>query len=260
MTIASLAMYPFAHLRPAYERLWDGVRSRLPFDTSPLDWTLEPLQACRRADLLVAQTCGWPLITDLVDVVQAFGTFEVDVGSSQIASPNVASPNIEGAAATYRSVIVSRHDRPLADMLGDPDLIVAANSADSLSGWISLRAVADAAGVSLDRVDFTGSHASSVAALVVGLADLASIDAVSWSHLDHHALFVVGHGPRVPCLPLVTRASAPAEVVAHLRAAFAAAVADPANVEPCAALRIRSFVECDNTAYAGLSRLSIPRD
>ena len=142
MTVASLAMYPFAEARPAVEELWDSVRARLPFDAPRLEWGLEHLDACRSPDLLVAQTCGWPVATVLGDAVRVFGTFDHDLERA--------------VGGTYRSVLVSRHDRPLAATLADPDLVVAANAADSLSGWVSLRVVGEAAGVRFERVRFTG--------------------------------------------------------------------------------------------------------
>jgi ABC-type phosphate/phosphonate transport system substrate-binding protein len=240
MTIASLAMYPFAHLRPAYEELWAAVRSRLPFDTPPLNWDLDPHDACRRDDLLLGQTCGWPLINELSAAVDVVGAFDHDV---------------DGAGdGTYCSVIIGRTDQPLAEVLARPDLIVAANSADSLSGWISMHVVAAAHGACLDRVDWTGSHAASIDAVRVGVADIASIDAVSWTHLDHNGLTVVGHGPRVPSLPLVTAASSPS-MTDDLRQAFADAMADPLLSDTCAVLKIRGFVERDFSDYEGLCGL-----
>ena len=65
MTIASLAMYPFPTLRPAYDRFWQGVRARLSFAAPDLDWDLSAAEACSRQDLLLGQTCGWPLVTSL---------------------------------------------------------------------------------------------------------------------------------------------------------------------------------------------------
>jgi ABC-type phosphate/phosphonate transport system substrate-binding protein len=241
MTVASLAMYPFAHLRPAYDELWAAVRARLPFDTPPLDWDLDPHDACRRDDLLVGQTCGWPLITELSAAVDVVGAFDHDV---------------DGAFdATYCSVIVGRTDQPLAEVLARPDLIVAANSVDSLSGWISMQVVAATHGAPLDRVDWTGSHAASVDAVRVGVADVASIDAVSWAHREHNGLFVIGNGPQVPCLPLVTSVSSPS-VTGELRQAFAAAVSDPLLSDTCTVLKIRGFVERDLSDYKGLFGLA----
>ena len=73
----------------------------------------------------------------------------------------------------------------------------------------------------LDDVCWTGSHAASLDAVRDGRAVVASIDAVSWAHLDHAGLSVVGSGPRVPCLPLVTSASSSDALVDELRGAFA---------------------------------------
>jgi ABC-type phosphate/phosphonate transport system substrate-binding protein len=181
------------------------------------------------------------LITELSAVVDVVGAFDHEVDGA-----------VDG---TYCSVIIGHNDEPLAEVLARPDVIAAANSADSLSGWISLRAAASALGFGVDRVDWTGSHAASVDAVRVGVADVASIDAVSWAHLEHHGLFVLGHGPRVPCLPLVTSVSSPS-MTDELRQAFAEAVSDPLLTNACAALKIRGFVEHRFSDYEGLSELA----
>ena len=242
MTIASLAMYPFIQLQPAYDRLWDGVRGELSFEAPPLNWDVPADAACRRDDLLVGQTCGWPLITELAPSVQVIGTFDCDVDGA-----------IDG---TYRSVLVSAHDESLSEILARPELSVAANSPDSLSGWISLLVVAASSEVELGAVEWTGSHAASVEAVRQGRADLASIDAVSWAHLGDTMLSVVGHGPRVPCLPLVSSASYGVGVVEQLRRAFASVVSSPAMAEVCATLRIRGFLSRQLADYEPLSQLA----
>jgi ABC-type phosphate/phosphonate transport system substrate-binding protein len=238
MTIASMAMYPFINLRNAYDHLWDGVRSRLALAAPELDWDLEPLEACRRDDLLLGQTCGWPLVTELASTVRVVGTFDCDVDGA-----------FDG---TYRSVLVTNTGDPLADLLLRPDLTVAANSADSFSGWVSLRSVAAAAGRALERVEWTGSHAASIDALQRGRAHLAAIDAVSWVHLGGQGLSIVGHGPRIPCLPLVTAGTSSDALLGELRGAFAATVRDPAMADTCATLRIRDFLVRDLVDYKGL--------
>lgn len=239
MTLASLAMYPYTNLRNAYDHLWDGARSRLSFDAPTLDWDLGAPEAARRDDLLLGQTCGWPLVTELASTVRVVGTFDSDV---------------DGASdGTYCSVLVTNTGDSLAAILLRPDLTVAANSADSLSGWVSLRSVASAAGVSLERVEWTGSHAASIDALHRGSAHLAAIDAVSWAHLGGQGLSIVGHGPRIPCLPLVTAGTSSDALVGELRVAFAATVHDPVMAETCATLRIRDFLVRDLDDYRGLS-------
>ena len=245
MTIASLAMYPFTHLQPAYNRLWQAVGEQLSVDVPPLNWDLPSDLACRRDDLLVGQTCGWPLITELAPKVHVIGTFDCDVDGA-----------VDG---TYRSVLVSASDESLADIVARPDLKVAANSRDSLSGWISLLAVAAAADVEFGAVEWTGSHAASVEAVRQGRAGLASIDAVSWAHLGETGLSVVGHGPRVPCLPLVTSASTAGDLVEDLRRAFDTAVSSPEMAGACATLRIRGFVDRRLVDYEELSALAQTR-
>ena len=241
MSVASLAMYPFPQLRAAYDRLWNDVRSRLTFEAPSLDWDLDPEVACRRRDLLIGQTCGWPLVNDLAATVQVVGTFDCDV---------------DGAVyGTYCSVLVSHTDGPLAEILHRPQLRVAANSPSSLSGWISLQSIASTHAVSLDAVEWTGSHAASIRAVDDRRADLASIDAVSWAHLGGVGLSVVGHGPRVPCLPLVTAGSSATEVVAELRRALSASIDDPAMTNACASLKIRGFLGRELDDYEGISGL-----
>lgn len=245
MTIASLAMYPFAHLRSANDQFWDSVRSRLSFDAPPLDWDLDPSAASRRADLLLGQICGWPLITELGPIVRVVGTFDFD---------------IEGAVdGTYASVLVTGTGDTLDEILRRRDLVVAANSSDSLSGWISLRAAAVAQGIELQRVEWTGAHAVSVEALRSGRVHLAAIDAVSWVHLTGGRdadMSVVGHGPRIPCLPLVTPRSSSDALVEELRDALASTVHDPSMAEVCTVLKIRDFVPRELTDYESISELA----
>ncbi|MBK5332102.1 MAG: PhnD/SsuA/transferrin family substrate-binding protein [Ilumatobacteraceae bacterium] len=241
MTIASLAMYPFTHLQSAHERLWDDVRSRLSFEAPVLSWDVDPDVASRREDLLLGQTCGWPLVKDLAQSVHVVGTFDCDV---------------EGAAdGTYRSVLVSNVDDPLSDIMHRADLRVAANSRDSLSGWISLLSVAAAEGVELGAVEWTGAHAISIEAVRDGRCQLACIDAVSLAHLGGRGLSIVGHGPRIPCLPLVASRSVTDAVVSELRGALAASVSDSAMTATCATLKIRGFLERDLADYEGVSDL-----
>jgi ABC-type phosphate/phosphonate transport system substrate-binding protein len=241
MTIASLAMYPFLPLRSAQAQLWDGVRSRLSFAAPELDWDLDPLEASRRDDLLLGQTCGWPLVSELTSTVRVVGTFDGD---------------IEGAVdGTYRSLFVTGTGDSLDEIWHRPDLVVAANSSDSLSGWISLVSAAASNGVRLDNVTWTGAHALSVESLRQGSAQLASIDSVSWEFLDHRGISVVGHGPRVPCLPLVTSRASSDSVLGELRGALADAVRDPQLAESCRTLKIRSYLDRDLADYEKITEL-----
>jgi ABC-type phosphate/phosphonate transport system substrate-binding protein len=190
---------------------------------------------------VLGQNCGWPLVTDLASLVHVVGTFDYAVDDA-----------VDG---TYRSVLVTGLDSDLSDILHRPDLGVAVNASQSLSGSISLRSVALAHGITLDAIEYTGAHALSLEALRAGRCHLAAIDAVSWSFLDRRGLRVVGQCPRIPCLPLVTSRSSSVAVVDELRGALSGAVSDPAMATTCATLRIRSFLPRELGDYQGVSEL-----
>ena len=137
-------------------------------------------------------------------------------------------------------------------------LRAAVNSSDSLSGWISLndglpRALAEWPG----GVTVTGSHLASLASLHTGEADIASIDTVTlalvgdWRPEDLEGLSVLGHGPRVPSLPLVTAADDD-DVVRALRGSITAAVACPVGRAAADVLRIERFHPLELADYLAL--------
>ena len=242
-------MYPFAHVRDAQEQLWAGIRRHLgdAVDVpTALDFDTDLHEAWHRPDLLLGQTCGWPLVTELDGLVEVIGTFSVDVPFA--------------AGGWYRSVLIARKPIDVAEWKAMPDVRVARNNHDSLSGWVSLCA---AWGGVPERVIETGAHLRSVMAVAAGEVDVAIIDAVSLQFIIEQEPFaagrvhIIGHGPRIPCLPLVM-----AKGLAHrrdeVRAALAAAVADPALAGACRRLRISGFVPHDAATYEPVHSLMPP--
>lgn len=242
--VASLAMYPFAELRDATDQLWESVRRHLGWGPAALEWDVLTPEVWFRPDLLLAQTCGWPLVTQLADTMLVVGAFDHDVPDAH--------------DGTYRSVIISSQDVTLDDLREGSGVVAAVNGRDSLSGWVSL--LYAWGGVPPEILE-TGAHVESVRALAQGRAQVASIDAVSWALLGDldpalvAGLHVVGAGPRVPCLPVVVPVAHGHHVDA-LRAAFTAAVAEPDLVGALAALRIRGFVPLDISDYLPLRTLA----
>ncbi|MFM7686294.1 MAG: phosphate/phosphite/phosphonate ABC transporter substrate-binding protein [Actinomycetota bacterium] len=238
--IASLGMYPFAHLREAYDRLWQAVHQRLPGSPEALAHDIDLHSAWHHPDLLVGQTCGWPLVTELAEVV-VIGAFDVRVPFA--------------AGGRYRSVIIG--NKPVAMGLQN---LAAVNGFGSLSGWVSL---CHALGGAPVRVVETGAHAESVRAVAEGRAEVASIDSMSFEFLADSQpalvgrVHVIGHGPVVGSLPLVT-APAHADRLADLQAAFSGAVADPALASALEVLRIRGFVPFDRSDYLPLLQIRPP--
>lgn len=235
--VASLAMYPFPHLREATDRLWRAVAAQFPGAPEALEWTVVTPDVWRHPDLLVAQCCGWPLVTVHAERLCVVGAFDYDVPGAH--------------DGTYCSVIVTNDaTATLDDLRARPGLVAAINSPDSLSGRVSLEHRLGGLGTVLE----TGAHSESIRALVVGRADIASIDAVTWALIAAHdpdlvaGLRIVGEGPRVGCLPLVMRDSRRAEL-GSMRAAVAAAVADPALADALRVLRIRGFATKELADY-----------
>ncbi len=241
--VASLAMYPFEGVRSATDLLWNAIRDHLGWGPAVLEWEIPAPEVWRHPDLLLAQVCGWPLVNQLADEVAVVGTFDHDVPGA--------------AGGTYQSVLISGRGATFEDLRVRSGLVAAVNSTDSLSGWVSLHDVWGNAPLVI--VD-TGSHLESVRAVADGRAAIASIDAVTWALISRFEplvvseLTVVASGPRVSCLPIVVPLRHGGHVDA-LRAAFTAAVADPALAAPCAALRIRGFVPLDLADYLPLLSL-----
>ncbi len=223
----SLAMYPFDHLYEPYEMLWNAVVRRLGAGwPDRLTWSDDVAALWASPQMLVAQTCGWPLVTALADRVQVIGAFAYDVEGAQ--------------GAHYGSAIVATRPGDVGDFAG---ATVAVNNPDSLSGWVSLRCAVPEYG----PVVWTGAHRQSLVALHEGRAELASIDAVSFAHIAHRAphltegMHLVGRGPLVASLPLVAAPDlADADIVA-LREALAAALGDPRLSDTRRDLRIAGF-------------------
>ena len=230
-------MYPFPHLREHQARLWAAVRAHLAEAPDELDVDTELHAVWHRPDLLVGQTCGWPLVTELDGEVEVIGTFDVNVPFA--------------SNGRYRSVLVANKPIGLQEWQRNPGTIVARNNADSLSGWVSL---CNVWGSVPDDVVETGAHLESMRTVARGDANVAIIDAVSYEFITEMEPFtsalvhVIGHGPVIPCVPLVMSVE-----LAHrrdeVRAAFAAAVVDPAVANACARLRIRGFVPFDRADY-----------
>ncbi len=243
---AGLGMYPFAPLRAAYDAYWHAIQRRVPWLPADLTWHDDVHSSWRSPDLVVGYTCGWPLVTQLDDQVQVVGTFEFTIP--------------EAAAHRYRSVIVARLDAPLASFAG---AIAAVNGPDSLSGWVSLvTAVHGTGGAWTGEVRWTGAHRESVRAVQSGLAQVASIDSVSWAHISRlepelvDGLVVVGNGPEVPCLPVIAARRLTPDAIDDLRAAMAASLAEPAMAVHRDTMLIRSFVPLDLADYVPLLELA----
>lgn len=163
-------------------------------------------------DLLLTQTCGYPLMTLLRDQVRIVGR------------PRYELP--DATAGNHCSLILSRADdsrETLAGFRGSRGVI---NSDDSNSGMNLLRqrlAPLHRDGQFFATVGISGAHRESLRWLREARADLAAIDSVTYAYLAQHApeevsgLRVVARSAFSPTLPFITVATATDEQIEQLR-------------------------------------------
>ena len=239
--VRSVALPMYLSKRQAVAALWDVLQIRLQQAgcggvPQSLAWPDDLIAHWRDPQLLLSQTCGYPLTHALAGAVQLVGVFRYD------------APGCDGIFC--RSQLVARTEdagRSLADFRG---LRVAFNSDDSQSGYNALRsAVAPLAraGRFFAEAIATGGHAASMAAVQHGRADIAAIDCVTLDGLRRNlpqalaGLCTVGQTPAYPGLPLITGQSTSAAELRTLQLALAALVPDPAAADALAALGINGF-------------------
>ena len=163
-------------------------------------------------DLLLTQTCGYPLMTALRGKVRIVGR------------PRYELP--DASAGNHCSLILCRADDPrkiLADFRNSRGVI---NSEDSNSGMNLLRqrlAPLQQNGQFFASVGVSGGHRESLRWLRENLADLAAIDSVTYACLAQYApeevsgLRLVARSAFSPTLPFITVANAPDEQAEQLR-------------------------------------------
>lgn len=195
-------------------------------------------------NLLLSQTCGYPLTHALQGQVQLLGCFRY------------AAPGCEGIDC--RSVLIARQHHARRALPDFRQLRVAFNSTDSQSGYNALRAmVAPLAqgGAFFGQALQTGSHRGSVDAVREGRADLAAIDCVTWALLLKHeahatgGLCAIGHSAPYPGLPLVTSLHTSGAQVQALRDALHVLVRTSIAENALSQLLISGFETPDVATY-----------
>ena len=227
--IAALPMYDFAPVRAATDAWWRGIARALRLQglaDVPDELTRERAErAWRHRELMFGQVCGFPLM-------RAPGT-----KPQLIATPCYDVPGCEGPE--YSSVIVVHAENVASDMEDLRGKIAAINGLDSHSGCHVLRAMvgplASRGGRFFGRQIITGSHAGSLEAIEAREADVAAIDAVTYSLIKRSmpealtSFRVLGRSPRAPAPPYITSPAVPNEDIQRIRDALVDALADPGS-------------------------------
>ncbi len=214
-------MYAFTEeLRQAWLQLFDhffeleGVRGQveLRFEHSP--------ELFRDPALWFGHTCGYPLMTRLLEHVRPFSVPLFDV------------PGCDGKLYSSRFIVAA--DSDIDSIAASRGRVAAINGPDSNSGMNVLRravaALADGQPF-FDRVVSTGRHLDSLRAVAEGAADIAAIDCVSFQLIADSEpelcarVRVIGDSVQTCGLPLVMPRGAiddcdTALLIAHLNEAL----------------------------------------
>jgi ABC-type phosphate/phosphonate transport system substrate-binding protein len=248
-------MYDFPELQWATDALWGAIAVRVPGAPAGLVRGRALMEVWTDPDLLLGQTCGYPLMTALAGKVRL------------VAVPRYRAEGCAGVM--YRSAMVVRADDTaacLADLRGRR---CAVNGVDSNSGMNVLRAAVAPLAVGgwfFGDVVMTGSHAASVDAMASGHADVAAIDCVTWAHLQRvrpaavAGLRVLAWSAATPSLPLITSAGTGAEHCDALARALNDVAADRTLAPVLSALLIDGFETLplrDYDAVVALEELAV---
>jgi ABC-type phosphate/phosphonate transport system substrate-binding protein len=210
----------------AVAQLWAAVAAQLReqgLANTPqaLTWPIDLHAHWLNPDLLLSQTCGYPLMDDLAGKVQLVGCFQYD------------APGCEGI--TCHSALIARDEHAALALEDFRGLRAAFNVSNSQSGYNAFRA--RFAPFSINGKYFkstleTGGHRLSVDAVRAGMADLASIDCVTYDGLKRYSpeavqgLHVVGYTASYPGLPLITAGKTSDQDLQTLRSVFASLFSD----------------------------------
>jgi ABC-type phosphate/phosphonate transport system substrate-binding protein len=230
-------MYDLPELAEAHDRLWRRFVAHVRRGGFPDHFA-------------VTQICGYPLATALRD------RFDV------IAAPVYDVPFSRGA--THCGLIVVGSETTFAALDDLRDTRFALNARDSNTGMnLPRRLFAPLAsrGCFFRDVVVTGSHVASLAAVRHGLADVASIDSVTFALLAEHRPAAVT-GVRVltttapsPTLPFVAPASSNRRLRTLIYDALAAAVDELRRSDPRNELHLVGIERASAGTYDALLRL-----
>jgi ABC-type phosphate/phosphonate transport system substrate-binding protein len=247
--VAALPMY---NVTPALAAEWRALLTDVLTAVDPHAAPIDPgddLHALwRRPDLLISQTCGYPLVSALRHHVQLIST------------PQFDAPGCAGA--DYSSVLIARADASFASLDACRGARAAYNQDDSNSGMNVFRhAVAPLAknGRFFSEVIRTGSHLGSLRVVAENRADLAAIDCVTFAFICGELpelaqqVRAIGWTAASPGLPLIAANDVPQSTVESLRTALDDALASqPARARR---LRLKGFARLPLSDYARISQI-----
>ena len=241
MRIAALPMYDFAQLRLETDAFWRAISTRLQdagINEVPTALGRSPdyASAWRDPRLIIGQACGYPLFKNFTKRPRI------------VATPIYSAPGCKGPRhSSFFIVNAEASFGTLSDLRG---CSCAINGPDSNTGMNLLRAAIAplAQGHSFfGSVVITGSHSASVEAVASGVVDLASIDCVTFAHLQRFdsdltaRVRQIGQSLLTPAPPFITAWETDEKTLCLLRNILKGIAADPGLEFVRAALLIAGF-------------------
>lgn len=177
--------------------------------------SLQLLELFKAPELLLAQTCGYPLMTQLRGRVQLIGR------------PRYELP--DSSAGEHCSVIVSRESDPrrvLSDFKNSRGVINDLHSNSGMNLFRHQLAHWQQDGRFFASVALSGAHQQSLRWVREGWADLASIDSVTFAYLARYSpaevagLRIVARTASAPTLPYISALNSGSEGAEWIRQAM----------------------------------------
>lgn len=248
MAIASLPMYDLEGLRDATDAWWKAL-ARAFRDRGIGDVPANLERGSRHdhwssPDLLLSQTCGYPLMNDYTGRLRL------------LATPVYEATHCRGTS--YCSLVLVREGSAVAGLEGLRSLRVAVNGFDSHSGFNALRAIiAPLArqGRFFGDVIESGGHLESLRMVTGGTADVCAVDCLSFAlwrdtipeiTAGARILAATDHAPNLPYVTAIGRGDAEVEA---LRQGLFDAARNPDLEAVRARLRIGGFEILPLEAY-----------
>jgi ABC-type phosphate/phosphonate transport system substrate-binding protein len=255
MPIISLPMYDWPEVRQATDAWADGVARHMRehgFREAPsaLLRCEDYGEAWASPDLLLSQTCGYPL-------THAYASSLLPVLTPHYGAEGCSGPD-------YCSFIMVRRSADIRELSDLRSHVSAINDRHSMSGMLALKLVfapLAQSGNFFARTIETGSHVDSLKAVQQGVADVCAIDAVCLAMAKRYRpdlvenLIELSRSPPIPGLPMVTSARRSADEVERLRSALQAAFVDPKLEHAREALLLTGASVLDTDAYAIILKL-----
>lgn len=252
---ASFPMYDWPEIRAATDAWWSGLARAFRAEGMPdvPDCLLHDVNVAdlwSAPDLLISQTCGYPLTHDWSGMLQV------------VATPHYVADGCDGAE--YCSFILVRRSAGIGGLEELRGRTAAFNGEDSQSGYSAFRAafaVFAKDGRFFGSTVKSGAHIKSMQMVAAGTADVCAVDAVVWALARRHCpqiaddLTPIALSPSSPGLPYVTSPALSENDLARLKAGLRTAFADPALADIRAELLLCGMSELDDRAYARISEI-----